>query len=106
MLEPGPDQEPRLVEDADRIRFANLRDGDDVDPLVRIQQPQSVLDCALPVAEVRSDADVGRRHVAMLSRLKRFGVAFGGLVAVLAWSGPAAAATLTQVERDELRAYP
>jgi hypothetical protein len=42
----------------------------------------------------------------MLSRLKRFGVALGGLVAVLAWSGPASAATLTQVERDELRAYP
>jgi subtilase family protein len=42
----------------------------------------------------------------MLSRVKRLGVALWGLLAALAWSSPAAAATLTQVERDELRAHP
>jgi subtilisin family serine protease len=42
----------------------------------------------------------------MLSRLKRLGVALGGLLAALAWSGTAAPATLTQVERAELEAHP
>jgi subtilisin family serine protease len=42
----------------------------------------------------------------MLSRLNRLGAILAGLAAALAWSGPAAPATLTPVERDELRAHP
>jgi subtilisin family serine protease len=42
----------------------------------------------------------------MLSRLNRLGAILAGLVAALAWSGSAAPATLTPVEREELRAYP
>ena len=42
----------------------------------------------------------------MLSWLRGFGVALiAGLVAALAWSGSAAAATLTSTERDELLAH-
>jgi Subtilase family len=42
----------------------------------------------------------------MLSRLKRLGVLGAGLATALAWSGSAAPATLTQVERAELEAHP
>lgn len=42
----------------------------------------------------------------MLSRLMRLRVALGGLLAAFAWSGSAAAATLTAVERAELEAHP
>jgi hypothetical protein len=41
----------------------------------------------------------------MLSPLQRAGVALGGLLAALAWSGSAAPATLTPVEREELKGY-
>jgi hypothetical protein len=41
----------------------------------------------------------------MLSPLKRSGVALWGLVAALAWPGPATPANLTRVEREELRAH-
>ena len=42
----------------------------------------------------------------MLSRLQRFGVVLGGLIAAFAWSSAAMGATLSSVERAELAAHP
>ena len=106
-LEPrGRVQKARLLDDADRIGLANRRDGDDLDVVVGLQPVERLANQALAVAEVRPDADVDSGHaVAMLSPLKRLGAALGGLVAALAWSGSATAATLNAVEREELQAH-
>jgi hypothetical protein len=66
----GPVHEPRLVDVPDRIRLAEGRDGDDRDPVQRVQAPERLPERRLPVAEVRPEADVSARprngHAEML----------------------------------------
>jgi subtilisin family serine protease len=100
--------EVRLVEEPDRLRFAQRRHGDDLDLRIGAEQLEGAAYVLLTVAEIGADTHVGFRHVVrILTLLNRFGV-LTVLAATVAAASPAAgeAAKLTALERAELRAYP
>jgi hypothetical protein len=99
-------QKAGLVDDADGFGLADRRQRGDFDVALGTEQLERLANQPFPVAEIGADADVGGRHAAaMLSPLQHAGVALGGLLAALAWSGSAAPATLTPVQREELKGY-
>ena len=66
-------QEPRLVEEPDRLRVAQLRDVDDRDPRLGGERGERVAERPFPVAEVRAEGDVGAHHAPRVPLLQRPG---------------------------------
>ena len=55
-------QEPRLVDDPDRVGLAQLRDGDDLDAVGRPEELDRSPQRRLARAEIRAEPDVRARH--------------------------------------------
>jgi hypothetical protein len=100
-------EETRLVDDAHRVRLADLRDLLDLDAGLGREQLERPANVRLTVAEVRADADKDVLHPpAIFSALNRLGVISLTLIsAALAWPGSGVSATLGPLEREELRAH-
>lgn len=58
----GSVQEPRLLDDPDRVGLAERRDGDDLDLGFRGEKCDRSPKCPLSIPEVGSEADVRKRH--------------------------------------------
>jgi subtilisin family serine protease len=103
----GGVDEVRLLEEPDRLRFAQLRNGYDLDVRVGSEQVERPADVPLTVAEIRADTHVGFTHVvAILTSLNRTGVLIVLAAAAALWPGAGSAADLTALERAELQDYP
>src|SRR5262245_52437983 len=58
----GAVEERRLLADPDRRRLTQGRDGDDLDPRLGRERIDGGTQCALAVAEIRTQSDEGARH--------------------------------------------
>ena len=63
----GAVQERRLIDDADRVRLAELGDGDHLDAVGAPEQLDRPAQRLLPRSEVRADPDVRERHARVRS---------------------------------------
>jgi hypothetical protein len=94
-------QEPRLLDVADRIGFSERRDADDLDLLLSAQTLERGVDGRLPIAEIRADAYVDKRHVvAIVAPMRRLGVVLALLFVAAPSPAQAAPAALLPTSRE------